>query len=186
MRQLVITQNQTVDGAVEMLDDWFDPQAGADDAELVAENERQDAAADALLVGRRTFLDFRGYWRDLADDATGVSDYLNRVTKHVVSATITDPEWSGTEVIASDPVAAVRDLKARDGGDVVLTGSIQLAHTLIAADLVDEYRLYTYPAVQARGRRLFPDGSPPRRLELLEARRFPVSGISLQRWATVR
>ena len=60
MRRLVITQNVTLDGSIEMLDDWFDPQS--QDEELLAETHRQDAAADALLVGRQTFEDFRGYW----------------------------------------------------------------------------------------------------------------------------
>lgn len=186
MRKLVITQNQTVDGAVEMLDDWFHPQSGAEDTELVEENRRQDDAADALLLGRRTFLDFRGYWRDLGDaDGTGVSDYLNQVDKYVVSSTLTEPDWAHTTVLDGDPVAAVQELKDGPGtADIVLTGSIQLAHALIAAGLVDEYRLYTYPAVQGRGRRLFPEGSAVPHLELLEARTFPVSGISLQRWAT--
>lgn len=182
MRKLVITQNMTVDGIVEMLGDWFDPQAGADDAELMAENDRQDAEADALLVGRRTFLDFRGYWRDLEDDPTGVSDYLNTVDKHVVSSTLSDPDWANSHIVAGDPVAAVRELKAASGKDIVLTGSIQLAHAVIAADLVDEYRLYTYPAVQGTGRRLFPDGYATSGLRLLDARTFP-SGITLQQWA---
>ena len=62
-RTLAITQNVTLDGSIEMLGDWFDPQgqAGADDADLIEELHRQDERADALLVGRRTFEDFRGY-----------------------------------------------------------------------------------------------------------------------------
>jgi dihydrofolate reductase len=67
---MVITQNITLDGSIEMLDDWFDPQL--QDDELLAESHRQDAEADALLVGRRTFEDFRGYWPAQVDDATGV------------------------------------------------------------------------------------------------------------------
>ncbi|WP_241848548.1 dihydrofolate reductase family protein [Streptomyces sp. CB00072] len=65
---------------------------------------------------------------------------------------------------------------------MVLTGSITLAHALIAAGLVDEYRLFVYPAVQGRGRRLFPDGYEVPRLRLLESRAFR-SGITLQRYA---
>ena len=64
MRTLAITQNATVDGAVELLGDWFSPQGqtGVDDSDLVEEIHRQDERADALLLGRRTFEDFRGYW----------------------------------------------------------------------------------------------------------------------------
>ncbi|WP_240653874.1 hypothetical protein [Streptomyces sp. AcE210] len=80
MRTLAITQNVTVDGCVEMLTDWFEPQAQgtADMADVLEEGRRQDSESDALLVGRRTFEDFRGYWPGLTDDTTGVSDYLNQ------------------------------------------------------------------------------------------------------------
>ena len=84
-----ITQNITLDGSIEMLDDWFDPQL--QDEDLLEESHRQDAQADALLVGRQTFEDFRGYWPKQTDDATGVTDYLNQVAKYVVSSTMTDP-----------------------------------------------------------------------------------------------
>ena len=66
MRKLVITQNITLDGSIEMLDDWFDPQL--QDDELLAESHRQDAESDALLLGRQTFEDFRGYWPNQSDD----------------------------------------------------------------------------------------------------------------------
>jgi len=158
MRTLAITQNITVDGAIEMLGDWFTPQGQGDQSDLVEEIHRQDAKADAFLCGRQTFTDLRGYWRDLTDDATGVSDYLNRVEKYVVSSTLDDPEWDHSTILRGDPVEQVRALKEQPGQDIVLTGSITLAHTLIAAGLVDEYRLFVYPVVQGRGRRLFPDG----------------------------
>lgn len=104
MRTLAITQSLTLDGAVEMLDDWFDPQAQGDLDDLVEESRRQDAAADAFLCGRQTFLDLRGRWRDLAEDRTGISDYLGGVQKYVVSSTPADPEWDRTTVLDGDPV----------------------------------------------------------------------------------
>ncbi|MFE2379234.1 dihydrofolate reductase family protein [Streptomyces sp. NPDC059398] len=185
MRTLAVTQNVTVDGAVEMLTDWFDPQGqGAPDMDdLLAESHRQDSRADALLVGRRTFEDFRGYWPRQTEDPTGITAYLNRVRKYVVSGTLTDPGWENSTVLAGDPVAEVAALKEREGGqDIVLTGSITLAHTLIAAGLVDEYRFFVYPVVQGRGRRLFPEGYGIPRLRLLESKPFR-SGITLQRYA---
>ena len=180
MRKLVITQNITVDGSVEMLDDWFDPQS--QDDELLAESHRQDAEADALLVGRRTFEDFRAYWPNLTDDATGVTDYLNRVAKYVVSSTMSDPQWDNSTVLAGDPVQRTAELKEKPGRDIVLTGSITLAHALIAVGLVDEYRLFVYPAVQGRGRRLFPDGTSINSLRLVEPPRAFQSGITLLKY----
>ena len=184
MRTLAITQNTTVDGAVEMLGDWFDPQgqAGVDDSDLVEEIHRQDERADALLLGRQTFEDFRGYWPGRTDDPTGISAYLDRVQKYVVSSTLAEPGWQHTTVLTGDPVEQVRALKEQPGTDIVVTGSITLCHTLIAAGLVDEFRLFTHPAVQCRGRRLFPDGAAADRLRLVECRGFR-NGVTYARYA---
>jgi dihydrofolate reductase len=182
MRKLVITQNITLDGSIEMLDDWFDPQL--QDADLLAESHRQDAASDALLIGRRTFEDFRGYWPKQSDDQTGITDYLNNVAKYVVSTTMTDPGLKNSTVIGDDPVRRIRELKKEPGKDIVVTGSITLGHTLIGEGLVDEYRLFVYPAVQGRGRRLFPDGVSMSALTLVEPPKSFASGITLLRYAT--
>jgi dihydrofolate reductase len=181
MRTLAITQNITLDGSIEMLGDWFDPQ-GQDSADLLEELHRQDERADAFLTGRQTFEDLRGYWPTLEDDPTGITAYLNQVQKYVVSSTLTDPQWEPTEVLAGDPVPHVRALKDRPGKDIVVTGSITLCHTLVAAGLVDEYRLFTYPVVQGRGRRLFPDGYEAPRLRLLDTKAFR-SGITYTAYA---
>jgi dihydrofolate reductase len=184
MRTLAITQNVTLDGSIEMLGDWFDPQAqaGVDNSDLLNELHRQDSRADAFLTGRRTFEDLRGYWPQRADDSTGISDYLNRVQKYVVSSTLTDPQWQNSTVLSGDPVDEVRALKEQPGHDIVVTGSITLCHTLIEAGLVDEYRLFVYPVVQGRGRRLFPDGFECAQLRVLEAKAFR-SGITYSRYA---
>jgi dihydrofolate reductase len=181
MRKLVITENMTLDGSIEMLDPWFDPQL--QDEDLLEESHRQDSQADALLVGRQTFEDFRGYWPEQTDDAAGVTDYLNRVAKYVVSSTMTDPSWQNSTVLTGDPVEQANALKSRPGKDIVLTGSISLAHTLIVAGVVDEYRLFVYPTVQGRGRRLFPDGTAIPTLTLVEPPKSFQSGITLLRYA---
>jgi dihydrofolate reductase len=181
MRKLVITENITLDGSIEMLDDWFDPQLH--DEDLLEESHRQDSQADALLVGRQTFEDFRGYWPKQTDDPTGVTDYLNRVAKYVVSSTMGDPEWQNSTVLTGDPIALITELKSQPGKDIVLTGSISLAHALIAAGVVDEYRLFVYPAVQGRGRRLFPNGTAIPNLRLVETPKSFRSGITLLRYA---
>jgi dihydrofolate reductase len=177
MRKLVITQNITLDGSVEMLDDWFDPQL--QDEDLLEESHRQDSQADALLVGRQTFVDFRGYWPKQTEDPTGVTDYLNRVAKYVVSSTMTDPEWPNSTVLTGDPIERITELKSQPGKDIVLTGSISLAHPLIAGGVVDEFRLFVYPTVQGRGRRLFPYGTAIPKLTLLEPPKSFRSGITL-------
>jgi dihydrofolate reductase len=181
MRKLVITQNITLDGSIEMLDDWFIPQLQDDD--LLEESHRQDSQADALLVGRQTFEDFRSYWPKQTNDSTGVTDYLNQVAKYVVSSTMSDPQWQNSTVLTGDAVELATALKSQPGKDIVLTGSISLAHTLIAGGVVDEYRLFVYPAVQGRGRRLFPDGTSIPTLTLVEPPKSFRSGITLVRYA---
>lgn len=184
MRTLAITQNVTLDGSIEMLGDWFDPQGQAevDNSDHLAELHRQDSESDALVLGRRTFEDFRGYWPGRTDDPTGISAYLDQVQKYVVSSTLTDPQWQHTTVLSAEPLDAIRALKARTGRDIVVTGSISLCHALIEAGLVDEYRLFVHPVVQGRGRRLFPDGFALPRLRLLAANAFR-SGITFSRYA---
>jgi dihydrofolate reductase len=184
LRTLAITQNITVDGSIEMLGDWFDPQGQGeiDSADLLDELHRQDSEADGFLAGRRTFEALRGYWPHQSDDPTGISLYLDRVQKYVVSSTLTDPQWQNSTVLPGNPVEEVRGLKAQPGQDIVVTGSITLCHTLIKAGLVDEYRLFVYPVVQGRGRRLFPDGFECPELRLLEAKAFR-SGITYSRYA---
>jgi dihydrofolate reductase len=184
LRTLAITQNITLDGSIEMLGDWFDPQGqgDTDNSDLLEELHRQDRSADAFLAGRQTFEDLRGYWPKQTDDSTGVTDYLNQVHKYVVSSTMTDPQWQNTTILSGDPVAQVGALKEQPGKDIVATGSITLCHTLIAAGLVDEYRLFVYPVVQGGGRRLFPDGFELPHLRLLDSKAFR-SGITYSRYA---
>jgi dihydrofolate reductase len=180
MRTLAVTQNMTLDGSIEMLDDWFDPQS--QDPDLLAESHRQDSQSDALLLGRQTFEDFRSYWPAQTDDTTGITAYLNGVAKYVVSTTMTEPGWSNSTVLQGDLLDAVRELKSLPGRDIVVTGSISLCHALSAAGLVDEYRIFVYPAVQGRGRGLFPRGATARLRRTAEPAAFR-SGIVLLRYA---
>ncbi len=182
MGRIVVTENTTLDGVVEALDGWFAPAGRADVDEsdqLDAVRERMAASA-GFLAGRLTFEAFRGFWPQQTEDTSGVSAHLDRVAKYVVSTTMTDPRWAGSTVLAG--TAEVAALRERAGGDVVTTGSITLVHELVRLDLVDEYRLFVFPIVLGRGRRLFPEGSAVPALRLLESRAFR-SGVVLLRYA---
>lgn len=181
MRTLAITQNITVDGSIEMLGKWFDPKEQAANEPLLAEIQRQTEKEDALLLGRKTFEAFRSYWPKQSDDKTGVSKQLDAVKKYVVSSTITDPAWKNSEILGADWVERVRALKAQPGKEIIATGSIALCHALISTDLVDEYRLFAYPVVQGRGRRLFPDGFETSPLRLVESK--PLGNVVLSIYA---
>ena len=173
MRKLVVTQNITLDGVIDAAGGWFSPGDETGElAEVTAVLQEQAAAADALLLGRISFEEMRGFWPQQTGDTTGITEYLNHVHKYVVSSTLTDPEWSNTTVLAGRPVDAVRSLKHERGTDIVVTGSITLVHDLIAADLVDEYRLFVYSVVIGSGRRLFQDTANTSPITLTSARRF--------------
>ena len=181
MRKLVVTENITLDGVIDMAAGWFDPLAAdVDQSDIAAANAEHAQAADALLVGRTTFESFRGFWPQQTDDPTGVSDYLNAVDKYVVSRTLEDPGWENSTVLRGPVLDEVEALKAAPGKDIVATGSVQLVHALIAAALVDEYRLFVFPVVVGEGARLFESAAVE--LELLETRPF-ASGAVLLRYA---
>jgi dihydrofolate reductase len=183
VRDLVITENITLDGVIDASAGWFAP-AGAGDVDSSDQIEaiaEQREAGDAFLVGRRTFEQMRSYWPNRTDDETGVSAYLDRVEKYVVSTTLDDPGWEPTTVLRGPLADDIAALKAASGADIVTTGSITLVHALIAEGLVDEYRLFVYPVVVGAGARLFPDGAGHPRLDLVEARPFR-SGVVLLRY----
>lgn len=88
--QIVLTENCTADGVIDMATGWFDPADQTDD-HLVAVTQAHMAEQDALLLGRGTFEAFRSCWRMQTDDTTGITDHLNRVQKYVLSTTLHDP-----------------------------------------------------------------------------------------------
>jgi dihydrofolate reductase len=183
MRTLVVTENITLDGVIDAAGGWFGPAGDGetDQSDMIDAIAGHRAAADAFLVGRRTFEDMRGYWPARTDDRTGVSGYLNEVAKYVVSSTLGDPAWANTAVLRGPAVEEVRRLKSLPGTDIVTTGSMRLVRTLIAAGLVDEYRLFVHPVVVGSGQRLFDDAGRAGSLRLLEARPFR-SGVVLVRY----
>lgn len=178
MRSLVITESVSLDGVAE--GDFFVRAGESDDAKDVDDALReQRERADALLLGRTTFEEFRGFWPQQTENPSGTAQYLNNVAKYVVSTTMaaTDLGWENSSVLHT--LGDVRALKEMPGADIVVTGSIKLAHSLIAAGLVDEYRLFTYPVVVGAGRHLF-DGATAE-LRLVDSESF-ASGVTLTRY----
>ena len=186
MRDLVVTENITVDGVIDSADGWFEPGDDAEDVDMSDVVEAigvQREAADAVLFGRVTFDQMRGYWPQVTDDTTGIADYLNKVSKFVVSSSLQDPGWENTQVLRGALGDEITALKAEQGGDIVATGSMSVVTQLIARGLVDEYRLFVYPVVLGRGHRLFEDATSVPELRLVENQPFR-SGIVLQRYRT--
>ena len=173
---IVLTENCTADGVIDMAANWFDPADRTDD-QLVAATQAHMVEQDALLLGRSTFEAFRSYWPNQTDDTTGITDHLNRVQKYVLSTTLQDPGWQPTTILRDlDEVQALKNRPGRLG----VTGSISVAQQLVAADLVDEYRLFVYPVLIGAGEGVLA-GARRLDLDLIEATPFP-SGITLLRY----
>lgn len=132
---------------------------------------------DALLLGRKTYDIFSGFWPNRGDDDP-IAGKFNAVPKFVASHTLTDPSWAGTTVL-SDVVADLRDLKDRFD-EIHVIGSGDLVQTLLEADLVDRLNLYLYPITLGTGKRVFAGGTIPAAFALVQQPiAFPKGAISL-------
>jgi dihydrofolate reductase len=113
-----------------------------------------------MLLGRRTYEIFAAYWPNQGDNP--IAKAFNKATKYVVTRSLDRFDWEKSQRIDGDVVEEVRRLKASDGPALHIWGSSELLQTLIAAELVDEYRIWVFPVVLGEGKRLFEKGVPPR------------------------
>ena len=126
------------------------------------------ANTEALLFGRRTYAGMAAAWPERSDDP--FADHMNAVQKYVVSRTLSqdDLTWNNSTLLPSDDVVgALRELKAKSGGDISVMGSTSVARLCVEHDLVDEYLLMLEPILLGGGKRIFPDDGRARPLELV-------------------
>jgi dihydrofolate reductase len=169
MGKIVVTEFVSLDGVMEAPggdDDFvrgawsFEFDRGPDGDQFKVD---ETMAAEALLLGRRTYEGFAAAWPSRDGE---FADKFNTMPKYVVSSTLEDPQWTNTTVLSGDPVEEVSRLKAELDGDVVVHGSAQLAAALVEADLVDELRLMVFPVVLGTGKRLFGETADAKRMKL--------------------
>jgi dihydrofolate reductase len=165
----------SLDGVVESPDKWHfayfnDEMGAAVDAGF--------ATADAILMGRVLYNEWAAYWPDHADQPFG--DVINSIKKYVVSNSLQAAEWENSEIISGDVAQKLIDLKARDGGDIAMSGSPTTVRWLLRERLVDELNLLMHPIVVGEGMaRLFPADEPRIPLELVSAETFKTGVLSL-------
>lgn len=121
-----------------------------------------------LLLGRRTYEIFAAHWPH-ARDQPG-AEQLNSARKYVASRTLDTVEWENSTLLEGEVAEAVARLKEEDGPEIQVHGSSNLLQTLLERDLVDEFRLWTFPLVLGTGKRLFGDGAMPRGLRLVDSK----------------
>jgi dihydrofolate reductase len=146
---------------------WSFPYFSQDMGELINDSF---AKAEAILLGRRTYEIFAASWPNFPDKDDPVASRLNALPKYVVSTTLEHADWDPTTIIRGDIPAEVAKLKDHYEGEVQVHGSADLAQTLHAHGLIDEYRLFIEPVVLGTGKRLFEPGAAPTALRLVESK----------------
>jgi dihydrofolate reductase len=170
MRKLTVINHMTLDGVMQApgrpdedtrggfsRGGWA--QAGNDEvmASFMAAGRGGDPVA--LVLGRRTYLDFAGFWPRQPDNP--YTEALTRQQKYVASRTLAEPlPWENSTLLRGDAAAAVAALKQEPGLDLLVLGSGELIQSLRQRALVDEYVLMIHPLILGPGRRLFPEGTP--------------------------
>jgi dihydrofolate reductase len=123
-----------------------------------------------LLLGRRTYEDFYGFWPN-QPEPNPFTEVLNNTQKYVASSTLEEPlAWSNSTLLKGDAAEAVATLKEQQDKDLVVLGSGELARSLMRRNLVDEYVLLIHPLVLGSGRRLFTDGGAFAALRLVDTK----------------
>lgn len=120
-----------------------------------------------LLLGRKTYEIFAAYWPKKENDPTG--DALNGATKHVASRTLKSVEWQNSTLITGDVADYIRKLKEQPGPEIQIHGSGDLIQTLLGHDVIDEFRIWTFPLVLGTGKRLFAGGTVPSGLKVSDS-----------------
>lgn len=142
---------------------WQAPLTTEVDGALIGEGI---AAMDALVLGRRTYDIFAGFWPDHTGQDSEIADKFNAIPKYVASRGTLQPEWAGTTQLGPDAAADVAALREKHE-NIHVIGSVDFVQSLLAAGAFDELVLYVYPVVLGQGKKVFPDGATPTSLELL-------------------
>jgi dihydrofolate reductase len=178
MRKLRIFEHTSLDGVIEhdknyAYGAWTAPYRTAEGMGMLL--EAYGAGFD-LLIGRRTYDEWLGYWPNAGDFP--MAKAINAATKYVATHRPESLEWGPVKDLGEDIVEGVRKLKDTDGPDLVLSGSISLTSLLLDAGLVDEIVLIVYPVLLGRGKRLLSDSFDARKFEFVSTMTTP-TGVLL-------
>jgi dihydrofolate reductase len=176
MRKLTASFFISLDGVVEAPDKWhfpyFNDEMGAAVGEAIA-------ATDSMLIGRRTYEEWAAFWPNQDPAADPFVSIMNETPKFVASTTLDKVEWQNSTLLKGDLAEAVNELKARPGKNIGMSGSATLVRSLLEKGLLDELRLLVHPLVVGSGAKLFPEGTTPVNLELVDSRTFSTGVIDL-------
>lgn len=182
MRKIIVLEFITLDGVIQApgasnedssegfkYGGWMGPYF--EDTVGGKEMDRQMRKTHALLLGRKTYDIFAGYW----PEHTETWPQVNKISKYVVSKTLKDPKWVNTVVLRN--ASELKKLKSSNGPDLQVYGSANLVQTLMEHDLVDEFWLKIFPITLGTGKRLFEKGTIPAAFKLTESKITPTGVI---------
>jgi dihydrofolate reductase len=121
-----------------------------------------------LLLGRKTYEIFAAHWPFMKNDPT--ADKFNKATKYVATKTLKSATWQNTTLLNNDFVRQIKKIKGQDGIELQVHGSSNLLQTLFRNQLVDEMRVWIFPAVLGKGKRLFEEGTLPSNLKMTDSK----------------
>jgi dihydrofolate reductase len=185
MRKLIVWNMVTLDGLFEGPKKWdLDWHEYVWGEEMEKFSTEQLKTADMLLFGRITYQGMADYWTTATGEGE-VADFMNGLPKVVFSRTLEKADWNNTRLVKANAEAEVRQLKQQPGQNLFIFGSADFSARMLAAGLIDEYRLGMNPLVLGAGGPLFKPSPSRLRLKLLEARPMK-SGLVLLRYEPLR
>ena len=139
-----------------------------------------------LLLGRRTYEIFAAHWPFVKNNPDKMNsmaaDKLNSARKYVVSKTLAKADWGNSTLITGDVVKEIIEIKKQNGPEIQVHGSGNLIQTLLKNDLIDEFRVWTFPLTIGGGKRLFGEGTIPAGLKLLDCK-ISTTGVIIATYA---
>jgi dihydrofolate reductase len=190
MRRLRIIEQISLDGVIQAPGGrhedndyahggWNVPYRNAAMGEAVAAAQGQSFD---LLLGRRTYDVFAGYWPTAGNGP--IANGLNAATKYVATHRPDSLGWGPVGDLGADIIEGVRGVKSKDGPDLIVWGSSTLTSVLLEQGLVDEVLLFVYPVLLGRGKRFFSDSADPRELALVSTKTLS-SGVLINTYRHV-
>ena len=173
MRDVTLYTLLSLDGVAEEPGNWMFEA----DEDLLANLTDVISSQDDILLGRGTYDYWVDYWP--TSDVQPFADFINATPKHVFTSSEPGPSWSETTIVHEPLAPYVVGLKQQPGADIGVHGSIRLAQSLLAVDLVDRLELVVVPTLAGAGRRLLVDQFDLRRLTLTKATRSATGCVFL-------
>src|SRR5881396_762041 len=172
MGKIVVTEFVSLDGVMEdpggaegfKYGGWTFEISRGDEGDKFKLDETSDS--EALLLGRVTYEGFAKAWPSREGE---FADKFNRMPKYVISSTLKKADWNNSTILSGDVIEEITKVKKKLKGNIVVHGSAQLVHALVANDLIDELRLMVFPVILGSGKKLFDGMDEKKSMKLISS-----------------